>query len=551
MPSQHRHRHRHTQEPQPPSTLKVLSYVALVWAAWGIFTRIDETDHLRPPETLRHAASTAAHVAHDALYEGERAIGRAWDGYEGLRRSNGGVYSLAFPPVSSSSIGRAQMPEDARGGWLAMVGGGMRTLITYGIVYPAIALFNAAAFALHYLSITFLMLLTSAYYLAYPLQQLAISIASTLFAPLTCLASLVRYTQPLWSLTASLLTTSATLGTAFALLGRKADARIHAAHAQRLEREKVEQLEREVAAERARADEQERRARELLQQRMISEVRHHRRHHMAGRFAPANGSPKPPPPPPPQSLLSALIDKLCGRVSLQEEYAAYVADLALLEPGSAQGFAGAWREPYASVAGVGSGDDDEEAYAVPAGPRLMIAPADGHLKRRHVRRSENPRQVTPHVVRPPTRHAPARPATRETSIPDMHLQPPHTHIRPDDGLPTRTGRRIDSSGIRATGASGIPEQARRAGGRRIMWEDQVARQVEDPIEREVFGVSDDDGWGGGNGDEEENGELADDNDNDDERAPPRKTVPSSLHIHIHNSPSSVGTSRRPPTYPSL
>lgn len=390
--------------------------------------------------------------------------------------------------------------------------GAMTKIVTYAIVYPCIALFNAAAFVLHYLSITFVMLLGSAYYLAYPLQQLVTSIITTFTSPLYVLASLIRYTQPLWNLAASLIGTSATLGTAFAFLSRKADAQVHAAHAQRLERERVEMLEREVARARQNADERERAA-QLARRRAVAAARSPRHHRH----------------PPSQSLLSALVDKLCGRVSPQEEYAAYVADLQLLE--TRQG----WRDPYYGGE-IRSGDEDDVAYAGLV-ERLMIAPPDVNPKRRHGRRSAASRgtlveqQHQQHrPFRAPGRHAHDRPITRDTYIPNLHHHAddalPPVHTPPVDGLPPTPGRSIKSFAPSTPVPSVNLVRARRVGsGKRIMWEDQIARQVDEPVEGEVFGISDDE--------EEEDAERTLQM-HDDERSP---SGPSSLHIHFHNNPS--------------
>lgn len=398
---------------------------------------------------------------------------------------------------------------------------GMTKIVTYAIVYPSIALFNAAAFVLHYLSITFVMLLGSAYYLAYPLQQLVTSIITTFTSPLYVLASLIRYTQPLWNLAASLISTSAALGTAFAFLSRKSDARIHAAHAQRLERERVQMLEREVARARQRADEQERRAR-LGEQRAMAAA--------AAATATAERYPPHHRHPPSQSLLSAFVDKLCGRVSPQEEYAAYVADLELLETRDR------WQNPYGG--GIGSGDEDDVAYASP-GRRLMIAPPDVNPKRRHGRRASASRftlvghqQATHphhHASRAPVRHAQER--GRDAYIPNLHHHAaddalPPLHTPPVDGLPPTPGRSIQSFAPSTSVPSVNLVRARRVGsGKRIMWEDPIAREVEEPVEGEVFGMSDDV--------EEEDAERALQM-HDDERSP---SGPSSLHIHFHNNPS--------------
>lgn len=534
-----------------------LSYVALLWIAWGIFTRIDETEHLRPPASLRNAAHVASHAAHyaqSALHDGERGVEDglrgAWDGYEGMKRSDDGVYSLAFPrtPTTTGHTG----PEASRG-WIATAFFGITKVFTYAIVYPSIAIFNAASFILHYLSITFFMFLTSAYYLSWPLHQLLSTILGTLSAPLSLLTALIRYTEPLWTLAGGLIGASATLGGAFAWIGNKADVRIQEVHEHRIERQRLEALERELARERERADEQERRARAMAAAAADAAM-------YPGRRIPARVEPR--------SLLSVIVDKVFGRVSVQDEYEAYYADLELLEP-RALAQAVAWRNGQRFGEGFGIGDEDERdgiRYTVRAGSRLMIASADPGSKRRHARRPSAtrtvavPQQVMHHHYRGPVRHA--QQPLRGAYIPDLHhhIQDdalPAIHTPPMDGLPPTPRKSLNSAGYAGQapfmtfptgslvrGGRGGADRAASSGGRRIMFEDEVERiareEVEnEPVEGEVFGLEDDD---------EEDVMAGDgnvqtfDHDHDQDDVPP--AGPSSLHIHYHHNPPSATSNRR-------
>lgn len=440
-----------------------------------------------------------------------------------------------------------QGPHAPRG-WFATLLFGITKLFTYTIVYPSIAIFNAASFILHYLSITFFMLLTSAYYLSWPLHQLLSTILGGFTAPLTLITALIRYTQPLWSLAGGLIGASATLGGAFAWLGNKADARIQEAQEHRRERERLEALERELERERQRADEQERRARQLQVRAIAASTYPGRRL---------------PPPPEPRSLLSALVDKLCGRVSLQEEYEAYIADLELMEP-LALAQAVAWNGGARYGEALGSGDEEERetmAYAMRAGSRLMIAEADTGLKRRHGRRASAtrtivvPQQVMHQQYRAPARHV--QHPIRGAYIPDLHhhIQDdalPPVHTPPTDGLPPTPRRNRNQpyasqapfmtfpTGNLRTRRGGADRQGSN-GGRRIMFEDEVGRiareEVEDePVEGEVFGLSDDEDELMQDGE----GSLTRGHEEHDD-AP--QAGPSSLHIHFHNNPPSATTNR--------
>ncbi|KAJ9114448.1 hypothetical protein QFC20_001591 [Naganishia adeliensis] len=550
-------RHHHRPKESPPSTLKVLSYVAFVWFAWGIFTRLDETEHLRPPPSLRnaaHAASNAAHYAQSAWNDGERVVEDglrgAWDGYQGLQRSDSGVYSLSFPRAPPSSRNNYSSSSN----WFSTVFSALGKLVTYVVIYPVIAIFNIASFIIHYLSVTFLMLLTTAYYLSWPLHQLASMILSTFTAPMNLFLALIRFTEPLWTLAGGLLGAGATLGGTFAWLGNKAERRIYVAHEERQERRRVDQLEREIerreielARERERADEQERRNRSLqlagLHRRRQQQQQQQHRIPLPVRRA----------YPPPKSLFAVLVDKVFGtHRTLQEEYEEYYADLAVLEPpGKAQ------------VIAWDAGAEEEErqhaalAYAVATagGSRLLIAPSvESGLKKRTRRAGRVPVRVQSMVVQHQDRgHRGYIDGEEEDEyIPEIHhhLQDdslPPVHTPPTDGLPPTprrvvrarqphpqqqpfmtfpTGNLVRAGGTRIRGAS-----ASNGGqGRRISFvDDQLRAPEEEPVEGEVFGYPDDDD----DGEELDHDEDAQDHDQDADAHV--NTATSNIHLHFHNN----------------
>lgn len=543
-------RHHHRPKESPPSTLKVLSYVAFVWFAWGIFTRLDETEHLRPPPSLRnaaHVASNAARYAHEAWSDGERVVDDVRGAWDGLQRSDSGVYSLSFPRGTTSSRDYATSSN-----WFSTVFSVLGKLVTYVVIYPVIAIFNITSFIIHYLSMTFLMLLTSAYYLSWPLHQLVSMILSTFTAPMHLLLALIRFTEPLWTLAGGLLGAGATLGGTFAWLGNKVERRVYVAHEEREERRRVEELEREIAQrevelarERERADEQERRNRSL----QLAGLHRRRLHRVPAAVRRAH--------PPPRSLFAVLVDKVFGtHRTLQDEYDEYYADLAVLEPAGGQAQVVAWD----------AGAEEEErqraaalAYAVAmaGGSRLLITPAvDSGLKRR-TRRVGRPVRVPGVVHHQDRAHRGYIDGEEEEYIPDIHHHLhddslPPVHTPPTDGLPptprrvgrTRqpvpqqqqpfmtfpTGNLVRAGGTRVRGASAS------AGGqgRRISFVDDHLRASDDeePVEGEVFGYPDDVDDGEG---------LDDAHDHDQEPDPHVNTATSNIHLHFHNNAPSPST----------
>lgn len=458
MPSSHAsHRHRHrSPEPQPPSTLKVLSYVAFVWFAWGIFTRLDETEHLRPPASLRqaaHAASSAAHYAGSALHQGERAVEHgydglrgAWDDYQGLQKSDNGVYSLSFPRSSiPDQLYRSQ--GSSRRGWFGTIFYGISKLVTYLIIYPFIVLFNIASFLLHYISVTFLMLLTTAYYVAWPLHQILNMVFSTFTAPMSIVWALFRWTEPLWTLFGGLLGVGATMGGGFAWIAKKMEREVYRRNEEHLERERVRQLEWEIEQreielekERRRADEQEKK--NLLLQ--LQGVRHtYRSPHVA---------------PPTRNLIGALIDKVVGRnVSFHDQVDEYYADMELLEPPySAVKPHTAWQiEPPVHhhrarfIEELDSGDEDERELLLRTGmgQRMFLAPSEttGSLKKRTRHISANGDRGS--YVNQSRQHA----RHQAYPIPSQQILHQHHHYRFSGNLPIsnpppsqQQGRRPDS-----------------------------------------------------------------------------------------------------------
>lgn len=391
---------------------------------------------------------------------------------------------------------------------------------------------------------TFLMLLTSAYYLSWPLHQLFGTIFSTLTAPLNLLLALVRFTEPLWSLAGGLLGAGATLGGTFAWLGNKVERRVYIAHEERAERRRVEELEREVerreeelARERERADEQERWSRAL----MVAGAAQRRRTRLP--VPPGQGQ---------KSLFAVLLRKVFGtHKTLQEEYEEYYADLAVLEP--EQGQIVAWDVEA----------EQEERHHHPAsaytvgGSRLLIAPADPGIKKRARRAGRGPARVQQPMVlhHPPDRgHRVLNDRPEQDGyIPDLHHHPdddslPSVHTPPTDGLPP-TPRRVVRArqphlpqqpfmtfptgivrpvGTRVRGASVGGGQ-----GRRITFADGLRTGEEDePVEGEVFGYPDNV--------EEESDRSEDPQDRDEDARLAAGT--SNIHLHFHHGAASKSTS---------
>ncbi|KAJ9102563.1 hypothetical protein QFC21_002964 [Naganishia friedmannii] len=619
MPSSHSsHRHRHrSQEPQPPSTLKVLSYVAFVWFAWGIFTRLDETEHLRPPASLRqaaHAASSAAHYAGSALHQGERAVEHgydglrgAWDDYQGLQKSDNGIYSLSFPKSSiPDQVYRSQ--GSSRRGWFGTIIYGISRIITYLVIYPFILLFNIVSFLLHYISVTFLMLLTTAYYVAWPLHQILNMVFSTLTAPMGIVWALFRWTEPLWTLFGGLLGVGATMGGGFGWIAKKMEREVYRRNEEKQEQERVRQLEWEIEQreielerERRRADEQEKK--NLLLQ--LQGARHtYRSPHVI---------------PPTRNLIGALIDKVVGRnVSFQDEVDEYYADMELLEPPYS---AGKLHTPWQIDAPVhhhrtrfteelDSGDEDERELLLRAsmGQRMLIAPSESGSFKKRIRQTPIIGDRGSHFAQPrqQARH-------QANSIPNQQILHQHHHYRFASGSSNppplqQQSRRIDSNlghgrgdplpamyappvdglpptphAVPATHANrqpfmtfpagnlvraGMPRARGRGredhlGGsgvgknsaRRISFadvdEEALAREeVErEPVEGEIFGLSDDDNdvegeeeglTGVAHGLDEANERMPVDTHEDqmaDADHSQSGTMPPSIHLHFHNQPT--------------
>ncbi|KAJ9121750.1 hypothetical protein QFC22_002371 [Naganishia vaughanmartiniae] len=562
MPSSHSsHRHRHrSPEPQPPSTLKVLSYVAFVWFAWGIFTRLDETDHLRPPAPLRqaaHAASSAAHYAGSALHQGERAVENgydglrgAWDDYQGLQKSDNGIYSLSFPKSSISDHVYRSQGSNIRG-WFGTIIYGISKTITYLIIYPSIILFNIASFLLHYISVTFLMLLTTAYYVAYPLHQILNMVFSTFTAPMGLVWALFRWTEPLWTLFGGLLGVGATMGGGFAWIAKKMEREVYLRNEEKQEQERVqlleweiEQREMELERERRRADEQEKK--NLLLQ--LQGVRNTYR--------------SPLVVPPTRNIIAALFDKVVGRnVSFQDRVDEYYADMELLEPpyGAVKPHT-PWqidppkhhhRSRFTEEVDSGEEEERELLFRASVGQRMLLAPAESGSLKKRIRHTlingdrgsyfSPSRQTARHQVHPvPSQqilhqHHHYRFAAGPSNPPPLQQHSgridsqlrhgrgdplPAMHIPPVEGLPptphavspTRSNRQpfmtfpagnLVRAGMPRTHGRGREEQLAGNGlgknsTRRISFadvdEDALARvEVEqEPVEGEMFGLAHDD-----------------------------------------------------------
>ncbi|KAJ9111733.1 hypothetical protein QFC19_001094 [Naganishia cerealis] len=583
--------------------------------------QIDETEHLRPPASLQQAAqaaSSAAQYAGSALHQGERAMEHgydglmgAWDGYQGLQRSDNGVYSLSFPKSSIPEQVYRSQGTRARG-WFGTIVYGLSKMVTYFIIYPFIVLFNTTSFLLHYISVTFLMLLTTAYYVTWPLHQIFNMVFSTFTAPMGIVWALFRWTEPLWTLFGGLLGVGATMGGSFAWIAKKMEREVYRRNEEQQEKERVRQLEWEVEQreielerERQRADEQEKR--NLVLQ--LQGVRHPYR--------------SQPVLPLSRSLIGVVIDKIFGRnISLQDEFDEYYADMELLEPsfGTARSHAqlSSWdvdqpmlNARYADE--LDSGDEDERELLLRAniGQRPLLAPSEsGSLKKRLRHMSANgerdshfaqSRHQAKHHAHPVTQHPPVLlhhhhyrfspgQAHLHPSLPQQQSRKVNSkvfhekgdalsamHTPPIDGLPptpqaiptphafrqpfmtfpagnlVRTGTSRTRSKDHEHQAGGVVSSGTKNSSRRISFadidEEALARKEveQQPVEGEIFGLSDD--ADNQDGDEEASltGTLDDVDETNgmasvgaggahmaDAEVSPSGIMSPSIHLHFHN-----------------
>ncbi len=237
--------------------------ISTVYLGYGLFTRSDEHEH------LGDSAAKVIHYGQDylhdhaprlnhALHEGAQGVRHAMGTMEGgmtangnqaggghyLNRNDQGVYHLSFPSNSR------RKGEEGHTNIFLLI---LYRSFSFLIVYPIFIIFNILSYSLHYVSVTLILLLWTAYYLTLPLTSFISLLSNTFLAgPASIIWGIAKFFQPLAGLLGGLMGIGAAVGGLAAWFGKMLERGIYKRAGEREEREarkreqEQEQEEREV-----------------------------------------------------------------------------------------------------------------------------------------------------------------------------------------------------------------------------------------------------------------------------------------------------------------